>query len=69
MDKVKELEDVHISALSDFMYGHQCLEIKDVKEMLIAAAPASAEVNQAIKEIDALVRSTTPTRKKAQGTD
>ena len=67
MDKVKELEDVHISALSDFIYGHQWLEIKDVKEMLIAAAPATADLNQAMMEINALVRSTTG--QKAQGTD
>ena len=54
---MKELEDVHISALSDFLCGHQCLEVRDVKEMLRAAAPATAEVSQAIKEIKALVKS------------
>ena len=69
MNKEKELEEVHISALSEFIYGHQWLDIKDVKEMLIAAAPATAEVNQAIKEINALVKPTTSARQKAQGTN
>ena len=65
MEKVKELEEVHIAKLSDFIYGlDQQMNIKDVKQMLLAAAPATAEVNQSIKEITALSKSSSGAPKK-----